>query len=59
MSSKTALLEVIALGAEDAQRAQEGGADRLELVADMASDGLTPRRRRCARCSPPPTCPCG
>jgi copper homeostasis protein len=42
MSSKTALLEVIALGAEDAQRAQEGGADRLELVADMASDGLTP-----------------
>ncbi|MFI5608388.1 copper homeostasis protein CutC [Amycolatopsis sp. NPDC051903] len=42
MSSKTALLEVIALGAEDAERAQEGGADRLELVADMAKDGLTP-----------------
>ncbi|MET7995128.1 copper homeostasis protein CutC [Amycolatopsis sp. NPDC005232] len=42
MSSKTALLEVIALGPEDAQRAQEGGADRLELVADMARDGLTP-----------------
>ncbi|MEV6900711.1 copper homeostasis protein CutC [Amycolatopsis sp. NPDC051372] len=42
MSSKTALLEVIALGPEDAQRAQEGGADRLELVADMAQDGLTP-----------------
>ncbi|MBB4687957.1 copper homeostasis protein CutC [Amycolatopsis jiangsuensis] len=42
MSSTTALLEVIALSAEDAERAQEGGADRLELVADMASDGLTP-----------------
>lgn len=42
MSSKTALLEVIALNAEDAERAQEGGADRLELVSDMASDGLTP-----------------
>ncbi|QRP46740.1 copper homeostasis protein CutC [Amycolatopsis sp. FDAARGOS 1241] len=42
MSSKTALLEVIALGAEDAERAQEGGADRLELVANMAKDGLTP-----------------
>lgn len=42
MSSNTALLEVIALGARDAERAQEGGADRLELVSDMASDGLTP-----------------
>ncbi|PKV93731.1 copper homeostasis protein [Amycolatopsis echigonensis] len=42
MRSNTALLEVIALGAQDAERAQEGGADRLELVADMASDGLTP-----------------
>jgi copper homeostasis protein len=42
MSSKTGLLEVIALNAEDAERAQEGGADRLELVTDMASDGLTP-----------------
>ncbi|HWD04298.1 MAG TPA: copper homeostasis protein CutC [Amycolatopsis sp.] len=45
MSSKTALLEVIALGAEDAERAQEGGADRLELVANMAADGLTPSER--------------
>ncbi|RZQ61883.1 copper homeostasis protein CutC [Amycolatopsis suaedae] len=36
------MLEVIALGAHDAERAQEGGADRLELVADMAADGLTP-----------------
>ncbi|SHE78326.1 copper homeostasis protein CutC [Streptoalloteichus hindustanus] len=36
------LLEVIALDAADAVAAQEGGADRLELVAEMASDGLTP-----------------
>jgi copper homeostasis protein len=42
MSSNTGLLEVIALNASDAERAQEGGADRLELVADMAQDGLTP-----------------
>ncbi len=36
------ILEVIALDAKDAEAAQRGGADRLELVADMASDGLTP-----------------
>ncbi|SEP86677.1 copper homeostasis protein CutC [Lentzea albida] len=36
------ILEVIALDAKDAEAAQAGGADRLELVADMASDGLTP-----------------
>jgi copper homeostasis protein len=36
------LLEVIALDAVDARHAQEGGADRLELVADIASWGLTP-----------------
>jgi copper homeostasis protein len=36
------LLEVIALDARDAHAAQEGGADRLELVSDMAADGLTP-----------------
>jgi copper homeostasis protein len=42
MSTNTGLLEVIALNAGDAERAQEGGADRLELVADMAQDGLTP-----------------
>jgi copper homeostasis protein len=42
MTSKTGLLEVIALNAVDAERAQHGGADRLELVADMAEDGLTP-----------------
>lgn len=36
------LLEVIALDAADAKAAAAGGADRLELVADMAADGLTP-----------------
>jgi len=36
------LLEVIALDARDAHAAHEGGADRLELVSDMAADGLTP-----------------
>ncbi|SEQ25759.1 copper homeostasis protein [Lentzea xinjiangensis] len=36
------ILEVIALTARDAEAAQAGGAHRLELVADMASDGLTP-----------------
>jgi copper homeostasis protein len=40
--SKRAVLEVIALDAEDATAAQAGGADRLELVTDMAADGLTP-----------------
>jgi copper homeostasis protein len=36
------LLEVIALTAPDARAAERGGADRLEVVADMAADGLTP-----------------
>ncbi|MFI0368062.1 copper homeostasis protein CutC [Actinomadura sp. 1N219] len=36
------LLEIIALTADDALAAQDGGADRLEVVADMAADGLTP-----------------
>ncbi|GAA1238006.1 copper homeostasis protein CutC [Kitasatospora nipponensis] len=36
------IFEVIALTAHDAQAAQSGGADRLELVTDMAADGLTP-----------------
>ncbi|MFF4213785.1 copper homeostasis protein CutC [Streptomyces sp. NPDC001796] len=40
--STRAVLEVIALDVEDAVAAQAGGADRLELVTDMASDGLTP-----------------
>lgn len=37
-----ALLEVIALDATDARAAEDGGADRIEVVADMAADGLTP-----------------
>ncbi|MFG1696540.1 copper homeostasis protein CutC [Nonomuraea sp. NPDC049309] len=36
------LLEVIALNVRDAVAAEQGGADRLEVVADMAADGLTP-----------------
>jgi copper homeostasis protein len=38
------IFEVIALGPDDAIAAQTGGADRLELVTDMAADGLTPSR---------------
>ncbi|MFI0937756.1 copper homeostasis protein CutC [Streptomyces sp. NPDC021020] len=38
------IFEVIALGSDDAVAAQAGGADRLELVTDMAADGLTPSR---------------
>ncbi|MGI5491749.1 copper homeostasis protein CutC [Microtetraspora malaysiensis] len=36
------LLEVIALDVRDAVAAEEGGADRLEVVSDMTSGGLTP-----------------
>jgi copper homeostasis protein len=36
------LLEVIVLDLDDALAAEEGGADRLEVVADMAYSGLTP-----------------
>jgi copper homeostasis protein len=36
------LLEVIATSAEDAVAAEQGGADRLELVSEMALRGLTP-----------------
>jgi copper homeostasis protein len=38
------ILEVIALDVQDAVAAQTGGADRLELVTDMAASGLTPDR---------------
>jgi copper homeostasis protein len=38
------ILEVIALDVTDAVAAQAGGADRLELVADIAADGLSPSR---------------
>lgn len=37
-----AILEVIALTPVDAVAAREGGADRVELVADMRRQGLTP-----------------
>ncbi|GAA2223126.1 copper homeostasis protein CutC [Streptomyces amakusaensis] len=47
--SNRAVLEVIALDAEDAIAARSGGADRLELVADMSRDGLTPSRETFAR----------
>jgi copper homeostasis protein len=43
------ILEVIALDEDDARAAREGGADRLELVTDMAADGLTPPRETFAR----------
>lgn len=43
------LLEVIVLDAEDARAARDGGADRLELIADMAADGLTPSRETYVR----------
>lgn len=36
------LLEVIALHPADAERAQQGGADRLEVVGTMEHDGLSP-----------------
>lgn len=36
------LLEVIALDATDAREAERGGADRVEVVADMGADGITP-----------------
>jgi copper homeostasis protein len=38
----TSLLEVITLDVRDAVAAEQGGADRIEVVADMAADGLTP-----------------
>ncbi|MEV2216501.1 copper homeostasis protein CutC [Streptomyces sp. NPDC050997] len=40
--SNRSVLEVIALDVEDAVAAQAGGANRLELVTDIAADGLTP-----------------
>lgn len=36
------ILEVIALHAEDAERAEEGGADRIELVGTMEEGGMSP-----------------
>jgi copper homeostasis protein len=39
------LLEVIARHAADAERAEAGGADRIELVGSMDFDGLSPEPR--------------
>lgn len=36
------IIEVIAIRAEDAEAAAEGGADRIELVSGIAEGGLTP-----------------
>jgi copper homeostasis protein len=36
------VLEIIVTSVEDAQAAQRGGADRLEVVSGMEQDGLTP-----------------
>lgn len=41
----SALLEVIALHADDARRAEEGGADRVELLGTMDHEGLSPEPR--------------
>ncbi|MER7752693.1 copper homeostasis protein CutC [Kitasatospora sp. NPDC097643] len=43
------IFEVIALTPQDARAAESGGADRLELVTDMAADGLTPSVEEFAR----------
>jgi copper homeostasis protein len=40
--TRTALLEVIVCTVEDALEAERGGADRLEVVRDLGSGGLTP-----------------
>jgi copper homeostasis protein len=42
MAGMGSLLDVIALHPADAEAAQEGGADRLELCASMDADGLCP-----------------
>ena len=39
------VLEVIALHAADAERAEAGGADRVELLGTMDHDGLSPEPR--------------
>jgi copper homeostasis protein len=39
---RPALLEIIALGPADAEAAEEGGADRLEVCDAMDQDGLAP-----------------
>lgn len=53
------LLEVIALTVADAGAARDGGADRIEVVADMAADGLTPTPTSSRRSATPRPCRCG
>src|SRR4029450_487132 len=43
MGGVSTLLEVIALHPADAEAAQAGGADRLEICASMDADGLRPK----------------
>lgn len=45
MLGAMSLLEVIALHAADAERAEAGGADRIELLGTMDDDGLSPEPR--------------
>ena len=45
----SALLEIIVRHAADAERAEEGGADRVELVGSMDFDGLSPEPDLVAR----------
>lgn len=40
--SMSALLEVLALHPADAQRAEEGGADRIQLVGSLTAAGMSP-----------------
>lgn len=40
-----ALLEVIALHSDDAERAEQGGADRVELLSTISEGGLSPEPR--------------
>lgn len=42
MGRVSGVLEVVCLHAADAQRAADGGADRVELVGSMAEGGLSP-----------------
>ena len=38
----SALLEVLALHPADAQRAEEGGADRIQLIGSLTDAGMSP-----------------
>ena len=53
------VLEVMALHAADAERAEAGGADRIELVGSVSFDGLSPNRRWSDRFGGRRPCPSG